>query len=80
LLFLYTDQLDATFHLAAVQELLRVAREVRIFPLLALNCELSPHVPVVMAWCKDAGHEAVIRRVPYEFQVGGDSMLWIRQS
>ena len=79
LLFLYTDQLDATFHLAAVQELLRVAREVRIFPLLALNCELSPHVPVVMAWCKDAGHEAVIRRVPYEFQVGGDSMLWIRR-
>ena len=32
LLFLYTDHLDAAFHIAAVQELLRVAGEVRIFP------------------------------------------------
>ncbi len=31
LLFLYSEQLDADFHIAAVRELLRVARDVRIF-------------------------------------------------
>lgn len=78
LLFLYTDQLDAAFHVAAVQELLRVAREIRIFPLLALNCEVSPHLSVVLAWCEAQGHRAEVRQVPYEFQVGGDSMLHIQ--
>jgi SAM-dependent methyltransferase len=80
LLFLYSDQLDVAFHLAALQELLRVARDVRIFPLLALNCELSPHLPAVIAWCKAQGHLADLRRVPYEFQVGGDTMLHVVRS
>jgi SAM-dependent methyltransferase len=79
LLFLYSEQLDADFHMAAVQELLRVARDVRIFPLLALNCELSPHLPVVMAWCEAQGHRAEVRPVPYEFQVGGAKMLHLQK-
>jgi hypothetical protein len=72
--------LDAAFHIAAVQELLRVARDLRIFPLLALNCELSPHLPVVIEWCQAQGYRADLRRVPYEFQVGGDTMLQIRRT
>ena len=36
-LFLYTDQLSCAFHRQAVRELCRVAREVRIFPLLDLG-------------------------------------------
>lgn len=79
LLFLYTAQLDAAFHVAAVQELLRVAREVRVFPLLDLNCEESAHLPVVVAWCKAQGHRAEVRPVPYEFQVGGARMLVIQK-
>lgn len=80
LLFLYTEQLDQAFHLAALQELLRVASEVRIFPLVALNCELSPHLSAVLAWSAEAGHRADLRRVPYEFQVGGDTMLHLRRA
>jgi SAM-dependent methyltransferase len=80
LLFLYTEQLDQAFHLAALQELLRVASEVRIFPLVALNGELSPHLPAVLAWSTEAGHRADLRRVPYEFQVGGDTMLQLRRA
>ena len=75
LLFLYSEQLDADFHIAAVRELLRVTRDVRIFPLLALDCEQSPHLPAVIAWCKAEGHHAEVRPVPYEFQVGGGQML-----
>ncbi len=78
LLFLYTEQLDQAFHLAALQELLRVASEVRIFPLVALEGELSPHLPAVLAWSIEAGHRADLRRVPYEFQVGGDTLLHLR--
>jgi len=79
LLFLYTEQLDAAFHVAAVQELLRVAHEVRIFPLLDLNCEQSAHLPVVIEWCKAHGHCAEVRPVPYEFQVGGARMLTLQK-
>lgn len=77
LLFLYTDHLNADFHVAAIQELLRVSREVRIFPLLTLEATPSPHVPAVLAWCKAFGYQVTLRRVPYEFQVGGDTMLQI---
>lgn len=78
LLFLYSEQLDAAFHMAAIEELLRVAREVRIFPLLALNGEPSPHLPFTIAGCEATGYRAEMRRVPYEFQAGGDTMLIVR--
>jgi hypothetical protein len=35
LLFLYSEQLSADFHVSSIRELCRVAREVRIFPLLS---------------------------------------------
>ncbi|OLS13574.1 MAG: hypothetical protein RBG13Loki_2795, partial [Promethearchaeota archaeon CR_4] len=44
LLFLYTDNLSLDFHLSSVQELCRVSREVRIFPLADVNAVLSPYV------------------------------------
>ena len=37
LLFLYSDQLSEKFHVQSVMELCRVAKEIRIFPLLALS-------------------------------------------
>ena len=80
LLFLYSEQLDAEFHIAALQELLCAAREVRVFPLLGLDGELSPHLPAVQAWGKDAGYQVEVRRVPYEFQVGGNEMLRLRKA
>ena len=41
LLFLYSAQLGKDFHLQSMFELCRVAREVRVFPLLALNGGLT---------------------------------------
>lgn len=46
-LFLYSAHLSAEFHLQALQEMLRVAREVRVFPLLALNGSVSPYLSLV---------------------------------
>jgi len=75
LLFLYSEQLSLEFHEAAIRELCRVAREVRIFPLLALDCRRSAHVAPVQERLCHAGCAAEIVRVPYEFQAGGDQML-----
>lgn len=77
-LFLYSEALSEDFHLAALDELLRVARDVRVFPLLTLDGVRSPHLPAVADQCAARGLAMEIRRVPYEFQRGGDEMLVIR--
>jgi SAM-dependent methyltransferase len=74
-LFLYTDQLGEDFHRSAITELCRVAREVRIFPLLALGGKPSPYVSLVSDQARAAGYDVVIERVPYEFQRGGNEVM-----
>jgi hypothetical protein len=75
LLFLYSRQFDLRFHLASAREMLRVAGEVRIFPLLDLDGEPSPHVAPLTAALRSEGRRARIEKVPYEFQRGGDRMM-----
>ena len=76
-LFLYSEQLSYEFHRAAIEELCRVAREVRIFPLLSLDCQLSPHVVPIQTHFAALGFKAEIVPVPYEFQRGGNQMMKI---
>ncbi|MFN5855363.1 MAG: SAM-dependent methyltransferase [Pseudanabaenaceae cyanobacterium] len=77
LLFLYSEQLSLEFHLAAISELLRVAREVRIFPLVQLNGKVSPYVESVIENFSERGFSVNIETVTYEFQKGGNQMLRI---
>jgi hypothetical protein len=77
LLFLYSERLDFEFHRAAVGELLRVAREVRIFPLLTLGRRPSPHVGPIRTHVAGRGWRAEVCGVPYEFQRGSNEMLRI---
>ena len=79
LLFLYTEQLSCAFHVEGVIEMARVAREVRIFPLLMLGNAPSPHVPAVREELGRRGFAHEVRKVPYEFQKGGDEMLVVRR-
>jgi hypothetical protein len=76
-LFLYSDQRDLDFHLRSIDELLRVADEVRIFPLLALGGARSPHVGPVQAYLTGKGLSASVELVAYEFQRGGNQMMRI---
>lgn len=76
-LFLYSKHLSAEFHVRALQEMLRVAREVRVFPLLALDGNLSAHLPAVTQYLAQAGYHVHTQRVAYEFQKGGHTMLVI---
>jgi len=76
-LFFYGDQLSLEFHKNSVDELCRVAREVRLFPLLTYNTEPSPFVRPVIQHLEDSGRTVSVRKVPYEFQRGGNMMLTI---
>ncbi len=74
-LFLYSEQLSLEFHVTAVREMVRVAGEVRIFPLLDLNCRESGYLRPLMEVMQREGVTAVIEPVNYEFQRGGNQML-----
>jgi hypothetical protein len=75
-LFTYSDLLSQDFHLGSIQELCRVAVEVRIFPLLNnFSREVSPLLPLVMKELVAQGYNLEIKQVPYEFQKGGNQLL-----
>ena len=80
LLFLYSVQLSFDFHRDSIQELCRVSQEVRIFPLLTLNCEKSPYVAPIQSYFSEAGFTVDICSVPYEFQKGGNEMMRIHRN
>jgi SAM-dependent methyltransferase len=80
LLFLYSDSLSEEFHIRSVLELCRVAREVRIFPLLNLNRQLSRYLAPVRSVVARAGWASEIIKVRYELQRDGNEMLRLFRS
>jgi hypothetical protein len=74
-LFTYSDRLSVDFHVAAIEEMCRVAGEARVFPLLKSYEGPSPHLGPAVDILRGRGYRAEVRRVPYEFQRGGDRML-----
>ena len=77
-LFLYSTQLSLEFHIQALEEMLRLAGEVRVFPLITLEGALSPHLPGVLEYFSGQGLTLEVCRVGYEFQRGANEMLRIR--
>ena len=80
LLFLYSEQLSLDFHITSIYELLKISTEVRIFPLLTLDCQTYPYLDLVMHELSSHGFDVQIQQVNYEFQKGGDRMLKIVNS
>jgi SAM-dependent methyltransferase len=77
LLFYYSDTLTESFHYQALREMLRVAPEVRIFPLVDLNGTVSRYCDTLVMRLKNDGYRVVIRPVPYEFIRGGNKTMII---
>jgi hypothetical protein len=75
LLFLWSHRFDLAFHVESIKNMVHVAGEVRIFPLLDLEGRPSPHVGPVIETLRRGGWEPEIREVPYEFQHGGNRMM-----
>ncbi len=78
LLFTYPDHLDEAAHLAALRELVRVSRhQVRVFPLVDTTLTPSPYLDRLRRVLESEGATTALRRVPYHFQRGADTMLTI---
>lgn len=79
-LFLYSDHFSYEFHRAALTEMLRIAGEVRVFPLLTLALKPSPYLAPLLEDLAGAGYHHEIRTVSYELQRGGNQMLRIKRA
>ncbi|MBD2460379.1 class I SAM-dependent methyltransferase [Oscillatoria sp. FACHB-1407] len=77
-LFLYADHFDELFHRDAITEMLRVSREVRIFPLVTLMLKRPLFLDAIIDSFKAQNYFVDIAPVEYELQKGGNQMLVIR--
>lgn len=71
-LFLYSDHFSYEFHRTAILDMLRVATEVRVFPLMTLRLKPSPYVEPLVQEVQSWGYTAQIHTVQYELQRGGN--------
>ncbi|MBD2210025.1 SAM-dependent methyltransferase [Nostoc linckia FACHB-104] len=76
-LFLYADHFDYDFHLKSIAEMLRIAQEIRIFPLLTLMSKPAPYLDEIVNHYTSAGYIVEIVKVDYELQLGANMMLKI---
>ncbi|MGA3293015.1 MAG: SAM-dependent methyltransferase [Candidatus Acidiferrales bacterium] len=75
-LFTYSELFPLDFHLDSIRELCRVAREARVFPLLSsFGSEHSPHLAPIARELTAEGYRCEVKKVPYEFQKGGNEMF-----
>lgn len=78
-LFLYSSLLTYEFHEQSILEMLRVAKEVRIYPLSDLNGKTSDHLRNLIKSLRQKSFHTQIINVPYEFQKGFSQCLIIRK-
>jgi len=78
-LFLYSEHVNQEQHILSMEELCRVASEVRVYPLLSIdNNQVSPHLEPVTAALKKSGFSTSLVPVKYEFQKGATEMLVVK--
>ncbi len=75
-LFALDDQ-DIDFHINVLCELARVAKEVRVFPLIDRYGESSTMLGPVLLGLQKNNYGAEVREVPYHLQASGNAMLRI---
>ncbi len=78
-LFLYSEHLDEQFHKDAIDEMIRVAKEVRIFPLVTLSGEVSKHLAPMVDYLEAKNYSCTVFKTKYEFQKDGNEMLAIKR-
>lgn len=77
-LFLYGDRLGLDFHIASIEEMLRVCHgELRMYPLTELDIRPYQYLDMVIDRIRTKGYTIEIVPVPFEFQKGSDRMMRI---
>lgn len=75
-LLMYT-MLGYDFHIKAITEMLRVCKEIRIFPIVDLDANKTELISSVIGYFKQRNHVEIVS-TEYEFQKGDNKMLIIR--
>ena len=78
-LFLYSEHVNLEEHLLSIKELCRVSNEVRVYPLVTLEGNLSPHIDPVVSELRNDGLNVSFHKTKYRFQKGADEMLAARR-
>ncbi|MDA3850230.1 MAG: hypothetical protein PF447_03050 [Spirochaetaceae bacterium] len=78
LFFLYSDNLSYSFHEKSIDSILKIAHEIRIFPLLDLSGRRSVYVDKIIEKYSDENHLVEEFTVDYEFIKRGNKMLSIK--
>lgn len=80
-LFSALEEQDVDFHLQCIRELARVAKDVRIFPLIDRRGQPSPMLGPVLLGLQQTNYAVEVREVNYQLQLGGHAMLrvWARE-
>ena len=78
-LFLYSEILSTDFHIKSVLELVRVAKEVRIFPLIGNDRKTPKQLEFVLTALKLQSVSYEIVDVDYHFTKGANQMLQIKK-
>ncbi|WP_298623479.1 hypothetical protein [uncultured Legionella sp.] len=80
-LFADLDEQSVDFHLTVIRELARVAKEVRIFPLIDKEENTSPFLGPVLLGLQQENYGAEVREVDFHLQKSGNAMLrvWAQQ-
>lgn len=76
-LILYS-QLELDFHIQSISEMLRICKEIRIFPILNLNATKSEVLEDIIAHF-NSDFIVTIESSDYEFQKNGNEMLVIKK-
>jgi hypothetical protein len=78
-LFLYSEHLSYEFHINSLIELSRVAKQVRIYPLIDLANNPSHYLDSCVNHLTDLGFKAELKHSDYLFQKSADKYLLISQ-
>jgi hypothetical protein len=76
-LLLYT-KLGLDFHIRSIDEMLRICKEVRIFPILDLDANESSLLKDIIKYYNNS-YDISIKETKYEFQKSGNKMLLIKE-
>ena len=74
---MYTS-LGGDFHIKAMTEMLRVCREIRIFPIVDLDANKTELIQNVIDYFQK-DYNVEIRQTEYEFQKDGNKLLVIKK-
>lgn len=79
-LFGLREEQDLNYHVGVLNELSRIAEEVRIFPLVDSRGNISPLVGPVLLSLQQQNLGVEVREVPYQLQKNGNAMMriWIK--